>query len=106
LQETGHAGEQRAELLAAERPVVLAPPDVVFGGGLADDEFVGRGARGMFAGGHHHRTEMRDARFSPEHDLLVQRRGRQIPVDAVQVRQAVVGQAVNARQLAGLGLRR
>ena len=98
--------EQRAELLGAEGPVVLAPPDVVFGGVLADDELVGRGARRVLAGVDHQRAQVRDARLAAEHDLLVQRRGRQVPVDAVQVRQAVVLQAVDAGQFAGFGLRR
>jgi len=40
LQEPLHTREQRAELIAAEGPVVLAPPDVFLGGMLLDDELV------------------------------------------------------------------
>ena len=71
LQESGHTGDQRAELFGAERAVVLAPPDIVLGGGFAHHELIGRGARRVLAGGHHHGTEMRNPRLSPEHYLLV-----------------------------------
>src|ERR1039457_5849568 len=106
LQETRDSREERAELLGAEGAVILSPPDVVFSGLLADDELVGRGARGMFAGGHDDRAEMGNASLSPENNLLVQRRSGEIPVDAVQVGQPVVCQAINAGQLAGFGQRR
>src|ERR1035438_8079680 len=60
----------------------------------------------MFAGGDDDGAEMGDAGFTAEHDLLVQGCGGQIPVNAMEVGEAVVGQAINTGQLAGLGLRR
>ena len=55
LQVALQARQQRAEVFAGEGPVVLAPPDAVFGGLLADHELVGRGARGVLAGVDQHR---------------------------------------------------
>ena len=59
----------------------------------------------MLPGIHHHRAKVRNAPLAPKDDLFVQRRAGQIPVDPVQVGQAVVLQAVNRGQFAGLGLR-
>jgi len=70
---------------------------------LLDDELVGGGAGGVLAGADDHRAEMRDAGLAAEHDLFIERRGGQVPVDAVQIGQPMVLQAVNGGQFAGLG---
>ncbi len=52
------ARQQRAEVFAGKRAVVGAPPDAVFGGLLAYNEFVRRGARRVLARVHQHRPQM------------------------------------------------
>ncbi len=99
LQVALQARQQRAEILAGEGTVVLAPPDLLLGGLLAHHEFVGRGARRVFAGAHHQWPKVRQAALGAENALLIQRRRRQIPVDAPQIHQPMIGQAVSTGQL-------
>ena len=94
--------QQRTEAFAGERPVVGAPPDFVFGRLLAYHELVGRRACRVLAGIDYQRTKVRQAPFGAEDALLIQRRRRQVPVDAPQVGQPMVLQAVAAGQLSGL----
>ena len=102
LQVALQAGQQRAEILAGERPVVLPPPNLLLGRLLANHEFVGGGARRVFAGTHHQRSQVRQAALGAENAFLVKRRCGQVPVDAAQIHQTMVGQAVSAGQLPGL----
>src|SRR5208337_3391711 len=87
-----------AEVLAGDRPVVLAPPDLLFGGLLAYYELVGGGARRVFAGVHHQRSKVRETALGTENALLIKRRRRQIPVGTPQVHQPMVGEAVGTGQ--------
>ena len=50
LQEGLQALEQRVELVGGEGAVVIARPDLLLGGGLADDVLVGGGPGGVLAG--------------------------------------------------------
>ena len=99
LQVALQARQQGAEILAGDGPVVLAPPDLLLGGLLAYHELVGRGARGVFAGVHHQRSEVRETALGTENALLVKRRRRQVPVGAPQIHQPMVGEAVGTGQL-------
>ncbi len=100
LQIALQASQQSAEVLAGEGAVVLPPPDLVLGGLFADHEFVGSGSRRVLAGAHQQGTEVGEPSFRSEHTLLVESGSRQVPVDAAQVRQAVILQAVVAGQRA------
>ena len=66
---------------------------------LADDELVLRGARGVLARVDDDRAAADDPPLAAERDLLVERLGRQVPVDAARVREAVVLEPVVAREL-------
>ncbi len=99
LQVALQARQQRAEILAGDGPVVLAPPDFLLRGLLAHHEFVGRGARRVFAGVHHQRSQVRKTALGTENALLIERRRRQIPVGPPQIHQSMVGEAVGAGQL-------
>src|SRR5664279_3194473 len=72
LQVALQARQQGAEILAGEWPVVLSPPDLVFCGLLAHDEFVSRGTSSMFAGAHHQRSQVRETALGTENALLVE----------------------------------
>ena len=105
LEEAEQAAEDLLELVGRERAVVLAPPDMLGGRRLADDELVLRGARGVLARVHDDGAAVDDPALAAEGDLLVERLGRQVPVDAARVRDAVVLEPVVARELARLRLR-
>ena len=90
LEEAGQPAEDLLELAGPERAVVLAPPDLILGRRLADDELVLRGARGVLACVDHDRAAGDDPALAAKRDLLVQRLRRQVPVDAARVRDAVV----------------
>jgi hypothetical protein len=58
LQVALQTGEHSAEARAGEWPVVLAPPDLVFGGMFAHNELIGSGTGGVLAGVDHERSEV------------------------------------------------
>ncbi len=98
--------QEAAEFRRAERPVVLAPADVVFGGRFAGDErVVGRSVR-VPAGVHQHRPVGGQPALAAEHDLFAQRRDRQIPVHPVELGEPLVLQGEGAGPLLGDALRR
>jgi len=68
--------QETAEFRRAERPIVLAPPDVVFGGRFAGDErVIGRPVR-VPAGVHQDGPVGGQPALAAEHDLFAQRRDR------------------------------
>ena len=101
LQVALQAGQQRAEVFAGEGTIVGAPPDAVFRGLLADHKLVRRRARRVLAGVHQHRSQVGQAALGAKHNLFVERRRAQVPVDAPQIHQAVVLQPVVTRQKSG-----
>ena len=97
LQVAAQPRVQAAEALGVEGPVVLAPPHGLLGRLLADHELVRGGAGGVLPGVHDERPLVADLPLGAVDRLLVEAGGGQVPVDAAQVREAVVLEAVEAR---------
>ena len=94
LQITLQPAEQLAEFLRADRAVIFAPPDMILGVGFAHDEFILRGAGGMFAGIHHQRPHAGDRASLRNTISSYKRFGGQIPVALAQIGQAMIDQPV------------
>jgi len=88
-------GEQHVEGIGGEGAVVIAPPDPFFGRGFADDEFVGGGAGGVFAGVDDEGAFLGDPAFAAEDGFLIESGSGEVPVDALEVVEAVVVDAVD-----------
>jgi hypothetical protein len=72
LQEPLQSAVYLVELLRTDRPVVFAPPDVVLGARLADNEFVLSCPGGVLTGGHGHRALMGEPTLTAEEDLFIE----------------------------------
>ena len=64
LRKPMHARVQFVEFVGTEGPIVLSPPDVVFGAGFAHDEFVVGRSAGVLAGVRDDRPVLRHLRFA------------------------------------------
>ncbi len=84
---------QRVEMMRLERPIDLAPPDLVGARRLADDELVVRGSAGVLTGPADERSVDGDRPFPALDRFLVQRRNIQVPVDPGNVGDAVALEA-------------
>ncbi len=85
--------DEIVKFLRMVRPVVLTPPDVLFGGRFLDDKLVvGRTGR-MFSGINDNRTVAGYPRLPAERDLFVERLRRQIPVRHPEICQTMILQA-------------
>src|SRR6185437_4764514 len=73
--------------------LVVVPPDLVFGLGIAHHELVVGGAAGMDAGAHHQRTIGGDMAFTSAHGLLIKGRGTEIPVHGLEVAKSMTAEA-------------
>jgi hypothetical protein len=70
------------EVLLGQRLVDLAPPDAIFGTGLADDELVLRRAAGEATGVDDERTTLGETALAACERMRVEECGRGLPVDA------------------------
>lgn len=84
--------QQGLELGPGDAAVVL-PPHLVLGVGVADDELVLGRAAGMDAGLGHQGAAGGQLRLAALQRVLVEARGLQVPVDALEVAQADLGGA-------------
>src|SRR5207253_2256812 len=80
-----------------EGTIGLAPPDVSFGGRLADDEFVVRGAACVLPSVDNQRPEVGDQTFAAGDGLLVEFGSREVPIDVIDMLDSVVGDAIRTR---------
>ena len=87
-----HVGMERIEMRGAHRLVVV-PPDLGFGGGVAHHKLVRCRASGMHARAHHQRTILGNHAFAAAHRFFVQGRRAEIEVHALEVAKAVAGKA-------------
>ena len=87
-----HACLEAGEVRLVERPVAVAPPDVLPRRGLLDDELVPGGAAGVLARAHHQGPALGGPAFSPANDLLEQGRGGEVVIHRGRVGQADVGE--------------
>ena len=71
---------QCREMLRRHRDIGVAPPDRVFGFGVADDELVLGAAAGVLAGLDDQRAVLRQLALAIAHGRLDQRRGAEIPM--------------------------
>ena len=70
-----HVGIERIEMRRAHRLVVV-PPDLVFGGRIAHDEFVGGRTAGVLAGEDDQRAVLGDMAFAARDGVFVELRAR------------------------------
>ena len=87
-----HVGIKRVEGFRRHRLVVV-PPDMGFGGGVAHRELVAGAAAGMDAGAHHQRTVLGDKAFAALHRFFKQDGRAEIEVHGFQIAKAVATQA-------------
>ena len=92
---------QALEVLLRDLLVDVAPPDAALGAGLAHDELVLRRAARVAAGVDDERAALGEPRVALGERVLVEHRGRRLPVDAGARAQPVVVEAE-----AGLGFQR
>jgi hypothetical protein len=74
LDETLQAIEEFAELVWAERTIVLSPPNVLLRRALSDDELVVRRPSHFFSSLYGNRTCSADSSFRAEDDFFIKRR--------------------------------
>jgi len=94
---------QGLEELRIVGPVVLAPPDLVLGGVLADDVLLLSGPGRPLAGVDHEGATVGHKALVAEDRLLIEGRRRKIPVHTVDMGETVVIQAESAFEILGLG---
>src|SRR6185437_11219506 len=87
-----HVGIERIELRRAHRLVVV-PPDLMFGLGIAHHELVAGGAAGMDSGAHHQGAIGGDLAFATADGLFVQSRCAEIPVHGFEVAKSMTAEA-------------
>ncbi|KIU01019.1 hypothetical protein QU38_02720, partial [Staphylococcus aureus] len=93
-------GLQRGEMLGGHALVDIAPPDIVFGGRVADDELVLGRTAGVLAGGGDQRAVLRQLALAAAHRVLHERGGLEVP-DNIGTRPDAHGIETMARRALG-----
>ena len=88
-----HLLAQAVEVLLGDLGVDVTPPDPLLGAGLADDELVLRRAPGVLAGVDVERAALGDPAVATLDGVVVEERGRRVPVDVAGRLDAVLGQS-------------
>ena len=84
---------QPIEVLLGDLGVDVAPPDPVLRARLADDELVLRRAAGVLAGVHIERATLGDPPLSALDRVVVEERGRRVPMDGLRRLDAMLSQS-------------
>ena len=89
FREGHHVGIERIEMRRGHRLVVV-PPDLAFGAGIAHHEFVGGGAAGVLTGERDEGTVFRQMAFAAARRFFIEFRNVQIPVHSFQIAKALL----------------